>query len=619
MGIGTSAPAQLLDIVNSGSTIMGVRLQNQFSAGYLSMGAVVGVNSYIGLQAGVATTSALTTPTLCVTNANNVGIGTANPGASLHIYDPTSSSSSAPLMLFAPNLSAGGIQYMYFGTANSANNSAQIGWANVGAGSASNYAFLQIYGKSNIMTWQASTGNVGIGITNPTSVLTVNNTGAYQTHHLIIRGQEFYAAGNSSTGIAINMGVNRAANKQLWFMDPDLAINTTNAAVVHTLGATTAYIGAISTDGSTNVPLSIGGSSITINAGGDISTYTSGSGAGTGVFTNYTRYFRQYGAVNADSHAYFQNTSAGSAAYFNLIVGSDAGNANHFINSSTRTGDGGIKAYTIRNDTGGGVRFLSNHGGFISYGVDGAGATYTNAVVNYTSTTNSGGGGWNGQGYTLFCNTTQPSNGQATLGLGSNNYDVNYISSLSPGVRWMNLEIAAATTNVYFNGVLAAYTVSGSWVNVSDMREKEDINDLKTNRSLERIMKCKPKYYKRKYYEKNKDGNDATPIDQSVKNTVCIGLLAQDVLQHNPHCISEWKNDNIEATDDDNTMRYGINYVDFTVHLIGSVQELNCKINQLTTTTETQAAQITAQATQIQDLSSQLTSVLVRLNAAGIA
>jgi hypothetical protein len=103
----------------------------------------------------------------------NVGIGTTNPGAVLHVNDSLTTATSIPLMLFSPNLSAGGIQYLYFGTANSANNSAQIGWANVGAGSASNYAFLQIFGKANIMTWQASSGNVGIGITNPSASLHV--------------------------------------------------------------------------------------------------------------------------------------------------------------------------------------------------------------------------------------------------------------------------------------------------------------------------------------------------------------------------------------------------------------------------------------------------------------
>jgi hypothetical protein len=106
----------------------------------------------------------------------NVGIGTTNPGAILHVSDSLTTATSIPLMLFSPNLSAGGFQYLYFGTANSANNSAQIGWANVGAGSASNYAFLQIFGKANIMTWQASTGNVGIGLTNPSANLHIHNS-----------------------------------------------------------------------------------------------------------------------------------------------------------------------------------------------------------------------------------------------------------------------------------------------------------------------------------------------------------------------------------------------------------------------------------------------------------
>ena len=145
----------------------------------------------------------------------------------------------------------------------------------------------------------------------------------------------------------------------------------------------------------------------------------------------------------------------------------------------------------------------------------------------------------------------------------------------------MDLYFSAATTYVYWNGGLCAYTVAGGWVNVSDAREKEDINDLKTSRSLERIMKCKPKYYKRKYYDTDKDGKDTTPPPQSIKDTICIGLLAQDVLQHNPHCVSGWKNDNIKETDDDDGSRYGINYGDFTVHLIGAVQEQQKQIDGL--------------------------------------
>jgi len=130
---------------------------------------------------------------------------------------------------------------------------------------------------------------------------------------------------------------------------------------------------------------------------------------------------------------------------------------------------------------------------------------------------------------------------------------------------------------------------------VSDEREKEDINDLKTSRSLERIMKCKPKYYKRKYYDTDKDGKDATPVPQAEKDTICIGLLAQDVLQTNPHCVSGWKNDNIKETDDDDGSRFGINYGDFTVHLIGAVQEQQKQIDDL----KKQIADLTALVQQL--------------------
>jgi hypothetical protein len=300
------------------------------------------------------------------------------------------------------------------------------------------------------------------------------------------------------------------------------------------------------------------------------------------TITNYTRYFRQYGAIDADAHAYFVNQSGGASAYFNLIVATNAGNTNHFMNSTTRTGDGGIKAYTIRNDTNGGVRFMSNYGGFSSYGYDGSGGANTcNAVINYTNTTNGNIGSWTGQGYTLFCNNSQPSGSQAALGIGCQNYLNNFITSLSPGVRWMDLYMYAANTYLYCNGSLCAYSYSGGWANISDAREKEDINDLKTSRSLERIMSCKPKYYKRKYYDTDKDGKEATPIPQSVKDIVCVGLLAQDVLQHTPHCVSGWKNENIKETDDDDAMRFGINYGDFTVHLIGAVQEQQKQMDDL--------------------------------------
>jgi len=259
----------------------------------------------------------------------------------------------------------------------------------------------------------------------------------------------------------------------------------------------------------------------------------------TTSINNNTRYQYQYAGVNGDAHAYFRNNSAGSSAYFNLIIVNNAGNVNHFLNSSTRTADGGESCYTIRNDTGGGVRLMSTAGAFSSYqSLGSGGANQCNVITNYQTTGTGNIGSWSGLGFTLFCNTTQPSGGQAAYGIVSNNINTNFIVNLRPGVNWMDIQVWAAVHYHYVNGAMAAYLVGGGWVNVSDAREKEDINDLKTSRSLERIMKCKPKYYKRKYYDTDKDGKDTTPPPQSIKDTICIGLLAQDVLQTNPRCVS---------------------------------------------------------------------------------
>jgi hypothetical protein len=81
VGIGTTTPTQMLDITNAASFTPAIRIQNTYSAGYLSMGINAGVNSYIGLQATNTTTSSLTTPAFVVTNtgSGNVGIGTTTP------------------------------------------------------------------------------------------------------------------------------------------------------------------------------------------------------------------------------------------------------------------------------------------------------------------------------------------------------------------------------------------------------------------------------------------------------------------------------------------------------------------------------------------------------------
>jgi len=199
--------------------------------------------------------------TLRVSNlySSQVGIGTASPQATLHIVGPYAAGALPVLGAFTNSAFSVTHQSGTYGL--NVIVARESGASHIQAQSFSGYGSSITFP----LTLNSQGGNVGIGITNPSSVLTINNTGAYQTHHFIIRGQEFYASGNSSTGIALNIGVNRAGNKQLWIMDPDLAINTTNGCLRIIPGSNTT-LNCVSTDGTTNLPLTISGSSISMSS-----------------------------------------------------------------------------------------------------------------------------------------------------------------------------------------------------------------------------------------------------------------------------------------------------------------------------------------------------------------
>jgi hypothetical protein len=259
------------------------------------------------------------------------------------------------------------------------------------------------------------------------------------------------------------------------------------------------------------------------------------------------------------------------------------------VSGLTNFGSSNAGQYSSRlnNRIGGGVELYGTNGGFSAWAATPASgfAKYTNSIYNGVNVTTYNISSWDSQGYTVFCNTSIPSVNQPGLGLGTTNYGACYITSLAPGLRWMDLVLSSSYTYMYCLGVLSGYFTNGGYVNVSDEREKEDIKDLKTTRSLQRILACIPKFYKRKIYEKE----DGTPVSQSTKETVHIGLLAQDVLQHNPHCVSTWEN---TQTDDEDKSRYGINYGDYTVHLIGAVQELSKTVTSSASQIQEQQKQI---------------------------
>jgi hypothetical protein len=225
-----------------------------------------------------------------VTNGR-IGIGATNPYRPFHITGSSTSDISA--LIANTNTALSSSASLGFGLwPASGSGSGPLGFAgqisvictNAVNGNA-DMAFSTYTGSAMAPTNYAlvermritNTGTVGIGTTTPTSVLTVNNTGAYQTHHLIIRGQEFYQSGITGTGIAINAGVSRSANKQLWIMDPDLAVNTTNACIRFNLGSGTGYISSVATDGNTALPINIGGSMVMVSTLGTGAVYSNGS------------------------------------------------------------------------------------------------------------------------------------------------------------------------------------------------------------------------------------------------------------------------------------------------------------------------------------------------------
>jgi hypothetical protein len=197
-------------------------------------------------------------------------------------------------------------------------------------------------------------------------------------------------------------------------------------------------------------------------------------------------------------------------------------------------------------------------------------------------------------GGVLFTNTYQSSSTASGLNIGSYDaaYSYGFIVSLRPSIVWNDLYLNAANTYVYVNGTLAVYSVAGGWISVSDEREKTDIKPLKTNRSLERVLAAKTYTYKRKFYL-DSSGNDLVP--QEDKDKFHIGIMAQQIKDSNPHCLSTWEDENTKQEE-----RLGINYNDYVIHLLGAVQE--------------QQKQITAQQSTIDLLTKHLSDLTNQVN-----
>jgi hypothetical protein len=111
---------------------------------------------------------------------------------------------------------------------------------------------------------------------------------------------------------------------------------------------------------------------------------------------------------------------------------------------------------------------------------------------------------------------------------------------------------------------------NGNWVGLSDIRAKDDILDLDSSNSLQKILSLNAKHYVMKN----------SPFDKTKK---CIGFIAQEVEVVIPACVSTHTEEKV----DENDLKH-LNYNDIFVHnvnstkaLYGFIQQQQIEINAL--------------------------------------
>ena len=184
-------------------------------------------------------------------------------------------------------------------------------------------------------------GSIGIGTTTTSSLELYSTT---QTQpRIVLSGQHFYDnTGLTTGGIAFLCGVNGLANRQLWLADSTLLASNTTNPVLRLMpnqgGITYPSVDAIATNGSTRLPLGLGGNMI-ILANGNV---------GTGL-TNPSTTLQVTGTLNATTIQ--ENGTALTSKYLQLSGGTLTGTlgigTNALISGTTLDCRGAIWSYSL--------------------------------------------------------------------------------------------------------------------------------------------------------------------------------------------------------------------------------------------------------------------------------
>jgi hypothetical protein len=295
VGIGTTAPAFKLDVSGSINTNNGLCLSGDCKTAWSQVG---GSSQW--------TTSGSTISY----NSGNVGVGNSAPGFKLDVSGSINATTGLCL-----------------------NGDCKSAWSQIGGSSQWTTSGSTIYYNS---------GNVGLGTTAPGALFDLASS-TQVSNRLLLSGQEFYAAGNSSTsGIAIRLGVNRTGERQIWFADSAQAINATNTLLRMRFYSTSASLDAIATDGSVARPLILQGLAGNVGIGTSAPAYTLDVNGGVNGFRA-----KAATASSGDAIASFDNT-AGSQMIVrgdgNVGIGITSPTSKLHVNGSITIENGNINA-----------------------------------------------------------------------------------------------------------------------------------------------------------------------------------------------------------------------------------------------------------------------------------
>lgn len=346
------------------------------TGGGLTVSGGVAVSNRLFVGGNFAGLSNANTIGSIFTTGGNVGLGTSAPSTVFHIR--TSTTNPAKLEVTA----AGGNPTLAF------SNTMVTGYVGLGGDTVSNVLYRNrlllesptdiVFTTNSSVTsarfFVGTSGNVGIGNTSPAHLLDVHGNVRISNGSLLATFDSNTIGNVFTTGGNVGIGATGPLNR--------LAITPTVTESKITLwdaGVSTNIYGFGVSSSQLNYHVDSSVSNHVFYAGG-----RNGDGtelfrlAGTGTATLSAN-------ANGERGLIVKNTNSGSSAYPIIRIDNDtAADTVLFLNSSTRTTDGGVNTFTMRNDAGslrllaaggaGGVWVASTSG---NVGISNSGPTYT--------------------------------------------------------------------------------------------------------------------------------------------------------------------------------------------------------------------------------------------------